>query len=71
MSVSGDIRSWLEGQSEHFNQQIASVKNKRTRATKNIRRKTASIREYNKKITEYKKLKKGIDDMLTEENWEA
>lgn len=71
MSVSSDIRLWLEGQSEHFNQQIASAQNKRARAHKNIRRKAASMREYNARITEYKKLKKGIDDLLNEENWEA
>jgi hypothetical protein len=69
MTINGDVREWLEQQSKFFERQIQSAKDKRHRAYKAIRRKADTMRQYNHKLTEYKKLKAGIDKMLEEENW--
>lgn len=70
-NVTGDMREWLEQQSRYFRAQIENAKAKRHREHKSIRRKVSNVRNYNHKIEEFKRLKKGIDDMLNQQNWEV
>jgi len=71
MSLTPDMREWLESQRNHFENQIATVQKRRIRAINRIRDRAVSVKKHSKRAREYKKILAGIIDMLNEENWEA
>jgi len=71
MPIPGHMREWLEGQLNYFLSQIQSRVDKRERYLREIRSRARKIREINRQVKEFKRLKGGIEEMITQQNWEV
>jgi hypothetical protein len=69
--ISGDMREWLEKQHAYHQSQIEHFRGRRKRNLKEIGRRVVKTRKYNSQIIEMKRVMKGIEDLIKEENWTA
>lgn len=69
--ISGDMRAWLEKQCAYHRNQIEHYRGQRRRNLKEVQRRVRKARKYNKQITEYKEVLKGIEELISQENWTA
>lgn len=67
--ISGDMRAWLEKQYAYHKSQIAHYQKRRERNLGEIRRRARKTRKYNDQIIEMKRVMKGIEELIKEENW--
>ena len=69
--ISGDMRAWLEKQCAYHKNQIDHLRGRRKRNIEEVQRRVRKTRKYNRQITEYKEVLKGIKELISQENWSA
>jgi ElaB/YqjD/DUF883 family membrane-anchored ribosome-binding protein len=65
------MRAWLEQQLAYHRNQIDHFRGRRNRNLKEIRRRAIKTKKYNTQIKEAKKVMEGIEELISQEDWQA